>query len=96
MRPRYLSLAFELESLRETIEGVRLLYDLGDEGRAATAGDAVQALRSASAVWASVGARLGLLQRAVRGELDPALLMHAENVKRSADDENDVLLRSDS
>ena len=91
MRQRSVSLAFELSTILEAIDGVPLLA----RGLQELPGDrqAVRTLAGALAGLAMITTRLKAVVAAVRGDIDPATLLAAHNEVDGVGGQVDVLLR---
>jgi hypothetical protein len=89
---KLLSLSFELADLGAAVEGARLLLERLQEPSGSRTPEEVQTLGSGLALLGVVGARLELLRRAIRREVDPALLLTGENLVAESRGEDLVLL----
>jgi hypothetical protein len=76
---RRLSIADEVALVRRALDGIRLLVELSEEHVAPDQATEQLAPRSAAAIAVIVGQRLRAVERAARGSLDPAELIHPEN-----------------
>src|SRR5262249_39527302 len=90
-KPKFLSVGFELADLGASVEGVRLLLERLQAPGGRRTPEEVQALTSGLALLSVVAFRLDLLHKAVRREIDPALLLNAENLVANAGGQ-DVLI----
>ena len=83
-----LSVSYELTEVAYALDGVRLLIELGSSDQAASEHDARAAPLAASAITSLVGCRLRDLCRAMRGDLDPDLLLTAFNESDGGPDQD--------
>jgi hypothetical protein len=91
------SLAWELEEIRYTVEGARLLCELTQYGGASIDPSLKTASRSASAILSIAACRLGLFRLTANGELDPDLLRASHNAVNVEEAErNELLLHWDT
>lgn len=79
-KPKYLSLGFELADLAAAVEGARLLLERLQQPGGRRTAEEIQVLSSGLALVCVIGSRLDLLRGAIRGEVDSALALTAENL----------------
>jgi hypothetical protein len=84
MPPRTVSLSQELWILIGAAQGVRLLSERATQ---CPHGSVVQLCAEVAAVLAVIEGRLVMLERAVSGEVDPALIWCASNAAPTGDDD---------
>lgn len=89
MSPRAVSLSQELWILIGAVRGVR---DVSDGAMQSPSGSVAQVGAEVSALLTLIEGRLVMLERAMSGELDPALIRCASNAIPAGDDAPDVKL----
>ena len=82
---RRLSIADEVAIVRRALDGIRILVELGEKLAAPDEVTGQLAPSSAVAIAVIVGQRLRVVERAARGSIDPAELVHPENEALGAD-----------
>lgn len=88
-QPKRVSLSQELAALRGAVESIRLLGDAYVVENLGTDCDVAEAPVAMSAIASLVSARLELITLAVRGSVDPALMLAQHNDVSGVTDEPD-------